>query len=148
MSSNGCTAELMPRVNATSMKISGSFGICGWKNAKQRRSESSRRRRSGQPWIACTASYSISFSSTIADVCQSIRSSLRNPRLNHDRSRCIRSWSMTFQCGCVAMPCSTRRRISTSAAVAPGAMFNRLNNSCRKGSTASCRRIRLSGVGS
>ena len=34
------------------------------------------------------------------------------------------------------------------AAVAPGAMFRRRNNSWRNGSTASCSRIRLSGVGS
>ena len=33
----------MPRVSATSTKISGSSGICGWKKAKQRRSAGSRR---------------------------------------------------------------------------------------------------------
>ena len=39
----------MPRVSATSMKMIGSSGSCGWKKAKQRRSACSRRRRSGQP---------------------------------------------------------------------------------------------------
>ena len=67
MSSSGCTCALMPRVSATSMKMIGSSGSCGWKKAKQRRSASRRRRRSRQPWIACTASYWISFSSTIAE---------------------------------------------------------------------------------
>ena len=48
----GCRA-----VSATSTKISGSSTSCGWKKAKQRRSAgSSRRRRSSQPWISCTAS--------------------------------------------------------------------------------------------
>ena len=47
----------MPRVSATSTKISGSSGIEGWKKAKQRRSSgSSLSRRSSQLWIACTAS--------------------------------------------------------------------------------------------
>src|SRR5437764_491208 len=47
----------MSSVRAISTKISGSSMSEGWKKAKQRRSVgSSRRRRSSQPWIACTAS--------------------------------------------------------------------------------------------
>src|SRR5436305_1126868 len=42
--------------------MSGSSGSAGWKNAKQRRSRSSRRFKSGNPWISCTASYASAFS--------------------------------------------------------------------------------------
>src|SRR5262249_14375431 len=48
-SRSGCTCALMPRVSATSMKMIGSSGSCGWKKAKQRRSGSRRARRSRQP---------------------------------------------------------------------------------------------------
>src|SRR5438445_3179282 len=147
-SSSGCTCALMPRAKATSMKMIGSSGSCGWKKAKQRRSDSRRRRRSRQPWIACTASYWISFSSTRAEVRQSMRSRRRKPRLNQERSRCIRSRSMARQCGCVSSPVSSRLRISTSAAVPPEAMLSRRNSSWRAGSTLFCRRSRFSGVGS
>src|SRR5438445_6220841 len=147
-SSSGCTCALMPRASATSMKMIGSSGSCGWKKAKQRRSDSRRRRRSRQPWIACTASYWMSFSSTRAEVRQSMRSRRRKPRLNQERSRCIRSRSMARQCGCVSSPFSSCLRISTSAAVPPGAMLSRRNSSWRAGSTLFCRRSRFSGVGS
>ena len=69
-----------------------------------------RRRRSRQPCIACTASYSISFSSTIAEVRQSMRSRRRKPRLNHSRSRCSRSASITRHAGLA------RRSFSSSLA--------------------------------
>src|SRR5207244_1420204 len=147
-SSSGCTCARMPRAKATSMKMIGSSGSCGWKKAKQRRSDSRRRRRSREPWIACTASYWISFSSTRAEVRQSMRSRRRKPRLNQERSRCIRSRSMARQCGCVSSPVSSRLRISTSAAVPPEAMLSRRNSSWRAGSTLFCRRSRFSGVGS
>ena len=52
----GVTAVASPSTKATSTKMSGSPGSAGWKKAKQRRSGASRRRRSSQPLISCTAS--------------------------------------------------------------------------------------------
>jgi len=48
---------------ATSTKISGSSGRAGWKKAKQRRSDSIRRRKSSQSRISWTASCSMMRSS-------------------------------------------------------------------------------------
>ena len=89
----------------------------------------------GSRWISCTASYSISFSRIAAGVRQSMRRSSRKPRLNHELSRCVRSWSTTASCGCsLASPPAARFASRTSAAVPPGAMFMRRKTSWRGGS--------------
>jgi hypothetical protein len=121
--------------SATSTKISGSPGSAEWK-AKQRRSSARRRRRSAQPSISCTASYAISFSSTAAGHCQSIRSSSRKPRLNYDAIGCLRSASSGSNSGSSCRCAVISLRIAISVPVPAGAMFIRRNNSWRGGSAA------------
>ena len=137
-----------PATSATSTKIRGSAGIAGWKNAKQRRSGGARRARSAsQPLIACTASYSMIFSSTSAGVLQSISRSTRKPRLNQERKRWRKSTSTRARSASERACSSSRARSRTSASVAPGTRFNRRSSSWRRGSTLAVSRSSVAAAG-
>ena len=80
----------MPRVSATSMKISGSSG-------KRRMEERVAAAIDCEPTAQVAPALDLmdgfvfdQRSSTSADVRQSIRWSVRKPRLNHERSRCVK----------------------------------------------------------
>ena len=95
-------------------------GSCGWKKAKQRRSGCRRRRRSSQPSISCTASWRMICSSSCAGEFQSTRCICRKPGLNHDDSRCRKSFSSARNSGCAPTRASSLRRMATICAVPPG----------------------------
>ncbi len=133
---------------ATSTKISGSAGSCGWKKAKQRRSGCKRRRKSSQPSISCTASCWMSFSSSCAGEFQSTRAICRNPGLNQLDSKCRKSASTACNSGLPARRGNNAWRIETMLAVPPGERLMRRRSSCRGGSTSRIRRCKCAALGS
>jgi hypothetical protein len=76
------------------------------------------------------------FSRIAAGIDQSMRRNTRKPRLNHDDRRCSKSLSTGLKSGWSRSRVRRSSRIETSAAVPPGARFNRRISSCRRGSEA------------